>query len=39
MLQWEIDRSLTELAGLYGFERAANIYRQSLHAVTGLAAS
>ncbi|WP_428670244.1 NAD(P)/FAD-dependent oxidoreductase [Reyranella sp.] len=36
MLQWEIDRSLTELTTLYGFERAANIYRQSLHAVTGL---
>jgi glycine/D-amino acid oxidase-like deaminating enzyme len=36
MLQWEIDRSLTELTNLYGFERAANIYRQSLHAVTGL---
>ena len=36
MLQWEIDRSLTELTNLYGFERAANIYRQSLQAVTGL---
>jgi glycine/D-amino acid oxidase-like deaminating enzyme len=36
MLQWEIDRSLTELTELYGFERAANIYRQSLQAVTGL---
>jgi glycine/D-amino acid oxidase-like deaminating enzyme len=36
MLQWEIDRSLTELTNLYGFERAANIYRQSLHAVMGL---
>ena len=36
MLQWEIDRPLTELTGLYGFERAANIYRQSLQAVTGL---
>ena len=36
MLQWEIDRSLTELTNLYGFERAANIYRQSLRAVTGL---
>ena len=36
MLQWEIDRSLTELSELYGFERAANIYRQSLSAVTGL---
>ena len=38
MLQWEIDRSLTELTNLYGFERAANIYRQSLQAVTGLKA-
>jgi glycine/D-amino acid oxidase-like deaminating enzyme len=36
MLQWEIDRSLTELTDLYGFERAANLYRQSLQAVTGL---
>ena len=38
MLQWEIDQSLTELTNLYGFERAANIYRQSLQAVTGLRA-
>lgn len=36
MLQWEIDRSLAELAGLYGFERAAGIYRRSLQAVSGL---
>ncbi len=36
MLQWEIDRTLGELTDLYGFERAANIYRQSLRAVTGL---
>jgi glycine/D-amino acid oxidase-like deaminating enzyme len=38
MLQWEIDRSLTELTSLYGFDRAANIYRRSLHAVSGLKA-
>jgi glycine/D-amino acid oxidase-like deaminating enzyme len=36
MLQWEIDRSLGELAELYGFERAADIYRHSLQAVNGL---
>ena len=36
MLQWEIDRSLGELTDLYGFERAADIYRHSLQAVTGL---
>jgi glycine/D-amino acid oxidase-like deaminating enzyme len=36
MLQWEIDCSLSELTGFYGFERAANIYRRSLQAVTGL---
>lgn len=38
MLQWEIDRSLTDLTAFYGFERAANIYRRSLHAVSGLKA-
>ncbi|MGH6644774.1 MAG: NAD(P)/FAD-dependent oxidoreductase, partial [Bradyrhizobium sp.] len=36
MLQWEIDAPLSELTGLYGFERAANIYRRSLQAVSGL---
>lgn len=38
MLQWEIDRSLAELTSIYGFERAANIYRRSLRAVSGLKA-
>lgn len=37
MLLWEIDRSLTDLAAMYGFERAANIYRRSFSAVSGLA--
>ena len=36
MLQWEIDRTLRELTELYGFERAAAIYRISLEAVAGL---
>lgn len=36
MLQWEIDSSLSELTDLYGFERAANIYRRSLAAATDL---
>lgn len=36
MLQWEIDCSLSELTGFYGFERAANIYRRSHQAVAGL---
>ena len=36
MLQWEIDRPLTELAEFYGFERAADAYRRSLQAVSGL---
>jgi glycine/D-amino acid oxidase-like deaminating enzyme len=36
MLLWEIDRSLTELTELYGFERASRAYRASLHAVAGL---
>lgn len=36
MLQWEIDRPLGELTDLYGFERAANVYRRSLVAVSGL---
>ena len=36
MLLWEIDRSLTELTELYGFERASRAYHASLNAVTGL---
>lgn len=36
MLQWEIDRPLGELTDLYGFERAAHVYRRSLAAVSGL---
>ena len=36
MLLWEIDRSLTELSQLYGFERAARVYRASAAAVQGL---
>ncbi|MFK8251766.1 NAD(P)/FAD-dependent oxidoreductase [Ancylobacter terrae] len=38
MLQWEIDCSLGELTALYGFDRAANIFRQSFRAVAGLRA-
>lgn len=37
MLMWEIDRSLGDLTAMYGFERAANIYRRSFSAVSGLA--
>lgn len=37
MLLWEIDRSLTELSDLYGFERAGAIYRRSLEAMRGIA--
>lgn len=37
MLLWEIDRSLSDLTKLYGFEQAANIYRRSFAAVSGLA--
>jgi glycine/D-amino acid oxidase-like deaminating enzyme len=36
MLQWEIDRSLTELTDLYGFDAAAGIYGKSLQAVEAL---
>lgn len=36
MLQWEIDLPLRELGALYGFERAAEIYRLSFQAVAGL---
>ncbi len=38
MLLWEIDRSLSELTRLYGFERAARVYRASLQAVADLTA-
>lgn len=38
MLQWEIDCPLSELTEFYGFERAANIYRRSFEAVSGLKA-
>lgn len=37
MLLWEIDKPLLTLSAIYGFDRAAAIYRQSLAAVTGLA--
>ncbi|MHB8268094.1 NAD(P)/FAD-dependent oxidoreductase [Bradyrhizobium sp.] len=36
MLLWEIDRSLTQLAETYGFERASRAYQASLQAVRGL---
>jgi glycine/D-amino acid oxidase-like deaminating enzyme len=36
MLLWEIDRSLTQLTEIYGFERASRAYLASLHAVAGL---
>jgi glycine/D-amino acid oxidase-like deaminating enzyme len=36
MLLWEIDKPLTTLTAIYGFERAARVYRQSLAAVAGL---
>ncbi len=36
MLQWEIDAPLAELADLYGFETAADVYRRSFRAVAGL---
>ncbi|MDH8618426.1 hypothetical protein QIH36_27580, partial [Klebsiella pneumoniae] len=37
MLLWEIDRSLNDLTAMYGFDRAASIYRRSFGAVSGLA--
>lgn len=37
MLLWEIDSSLSDLTAMYGFERAANAYRRSFSAVSGLA--
>lgn len=36
LLQWEIDTSLQELTDLYGFEKAAHVYRRSRAAVAGL---
>jgi glycine/D-amino acid oxidase-like deaminating enzyme len=36
MLQWEIDRSLSELTDLYGFEAASGIYRKTFQAVKAL---
>jgi glycine/D-amino acid oxidase-like deaminating enzyme len=36
MLQWEIDLRLSQLATLYGFAAAAEIYRLSFQAVEGL---
>jgi glycine/D-amino acid oxidase-like deaminating enzyme len=39
MLLWEIDSSLSELTALYGFERAADVYRRSFRAVAGLQSS
>jgi glycine/D-amino acid oxidase-like deaminating enzyme len=36
MLLWEIDRSLTQLTEIYGFDRASRAYHASLHAVAGL---
>ncbi len=38
MLLWEIDRSLSELTELYGYERAVRVYRASFEAVSGLQA-
>jgi glycine/D-amino acid oxidase-like deaminating enzyme len=38
MLLWEIDRSLTQLTELYGFERASRTYHASLQAAVGLRA-
>jgi glycine/D-amino acid oxidase-like deaminating enzyme len=36
MLLWEIDRSLTQLTAIYGFDRASRAYHTSLRAVAGL---
>ena len=36
MLLWEIDRSLSELTHVYGFDRAVRAYRASHRAVEGL---
>jgi glycine/D-amino acid oxidase-like deaminating enzyme len=39
MLLWELDTTLGRLTELYGFERAAEMYRHSFRAVAGLARS
>ncbi len=36
MLLWEIDLSLADLANVYGFDRAAGIYRRNLRVARGL---
>jgi glycine/D-amino acid oxidase-like deaminating enzyme len=36
MLQWEIDLPLRRLMALYGFDKAADVYRRSFKAVEGL---
>lgn len=36
MLLWEIDASLDKLTQFYGFERAVELYRHSLRAMSGL---
>ncbi len=36
MLLWEIDKSLTDLTDIYGFEKAADIYRRSFRATQKL---
>ncbi|CAN5135329.1 FAD-dependent oxidoreductase [soil metagenome] len=36
MLQWEIDLPLRRLTTLYGFDKAADVYRHSFKAVAGL---
>jgi glycine/D-amino acid oxidase-like deaminating enzyme len=38
MLQWEIDASLADLSELYGFEKAAALYRRSYAAMVELTA-
>ena len=38
MLLWDIDRSLGDLARIYGFDRAAGIYRRNLEVTRGLIA-
>ena len=37
LLQWEIDRPLSELTDIHGFETASHVYRRSRAAVAGLA--
>jgi glycine/D-amino acid oxidase-like deaminating enzyme len=38
MLLWEVDQSLGDLAKIYGFDRAARMYRRSLEAARGMIA-